>query len=74
MTKQEHAKYLADKFKEVAVPKYYAGAKEHGGNLWEVPTLKLMYEARSEVIDQFVYIQTAIDQMEALSLLKEEVI
>jgi len=32
-----------------------------------------MYEARSEVIDQFVYIQTAIDQMEALSPLKEEV-
>lgn len=65
MTPQEHAEHLAKKFESLVVAKYLAGQKEHGGHLWDVDLIPLLYEARSEAIDQFVYLQTAIDKLES---------
>ena len=60
----KHAMRIIDTFRDLAFKKYQQGAKEHGGNLWEVDILPLLYELRAEAIDSFVYVQTAIDELE----------
>lgn len=65
LTPEKHAEHLANKFKELAVDKYMRGHKKYGTLLWEADVLDLLYNAREEFIDGFVYIQTAIDAVES---------
>lgn len=60
----QHVTRLQSKFSNLLKAKYEAGAREHGGNLWDVDVLDLLYNLRDEVIDAFVYLQTAIDEFE----------
>lgn len=39
--------------------KYKKGVREHGGNLWDMPTIDLLDEAIMENMDQFAYLWTA---------------
>ena len=60
-----HIAQLADRFQSLMAQKYTLGAKEHGGDLRDTSVLGLLYMQREEVIDSFVYLQTAIDKLEA---------
>ena len=64
MTPEEHGKRNATLVHDLLLAKNAKGIKEHGGHLQEMPTLKALYEARDENIDQFSYIQQAIDNTE----------
>ena len=57
---EKHIKDIIQRFGELAYSKYEKGQIEHSGNLWEKPGMLDM--ALEELIDGFVYIQTAKDQ------------
>lgn len=61
---EDHAQHIVDMISSLTYSKYVKGATEHESKLWEYPVMSLLYEMRNEAIDQFVYIQTAIDLME----------
>lgn len=61
---EKHATYITDLISTLTYKKYKKGAIEHKSKLWEYPIISLLYEMRNESIDQFVYIQTAIDLYE----------
>lgn len=73
MTEQQtrHIIHLTDKFADLAYHKYEAGTREHGGLLTDVDILPLLYNLREEVIDSFVYLQTAIDAIEAKHVVEQ---
>jgi hypothetical protein len=57
--KQEaHLEFLKRRFADIVDPKYRKGAKEHGGNLWQMGNEKLLDCAIDEAIDQLVYLLT----------------
>lgn len=62
MTHQEHIDSITTKFKELATDKYFKGAKEHGGNLWDKQGLIDM--AIEEAIDQVIYLMTLKQQID----------
>lgn len=59
-----HLERMKNKFRALADKKYRKGQNEHGGNLFDKPTLELLKEIQAESIDLFIYTQTAIDRME----------
>lgn len=59
-----HRERILSIFKRAATEKYNNGFIEHGGGLQKMSALELLYEARAETIDQFIYIQTAIEKLE----------
>lgn len=61
---EDHATHITDIISDLMFKKYIAGAKEHQSKLWEFTPLQLAYEIRQEAIDQAVYAQTLIDQLE----------
>ena len=64
---QLHLDSLVASFESLVRPKYEAGAKEHGGTLSDMPVRDLLVNAREEVIDMFVYLQTAIEKLDTES-------
>lgn len=60
---KEHVGSIILDFSRKAQAKYEAGVKEHGGNLWEVPTLDLIEYAMEEAIDEYVYLYTLKQQI-----------
>lgn len=44
--------------------KYELGAKEHGGNLWDLSKEALVDQAIDEAIDQLVYLYTIKQKIE----------
>lgn len=62
---QEHIEDIAETFEDWMAHKYEAGAKEHGGNLWEMRQDDLLDNAIDEAIDLFVYLYTLKKQREA---------
>jgi len=62
MTQQEHVDGLKKKFSDMMQDKYIAGAKEHGGNLWE--KTGLLDSAIEEVIDLATYLLTLKEQQD----------
>jgi len=50
------------RFNDLALKKYEAGQKEHGGNLWEKPGL--LESMEEEVLDQWHFIQALKQQLE----------
>lgn len=61
---RQHILNLSRHFESLMTSKYVAGAKEHGGNLWERDPLWLIDQAILENIDQFVYLVTARNELE----------
>lgn len=60
MTEEQelHMKGLAMTFAHLMARKYRRGAKEHGGNIWDMSREKLLDNALDEAIDQVVYLLT----------------
>lgn len=54
----KHVEELGKEFYIAMALKYEAGAKEHGGNLWDVSEDQLLDFAIEEAIDQVVYLFT----------------
>lgn len=65
MTKaqEKHLRSIKQRFSMLVDSKYRAGAREHGNNLLKMKPLALLLEARDECVDQFVFIQRAIDEL-----------
>ncbi len=53
-----HLARIKHSFETRVDEKYKRGQKAHGGNLFELSALDLVYEALSEAIDQVVYLDT----------------
>lgn len=58
-SQSEHLGHLLDIITKLAKVKYAAGAKEHGGDLQNMPVGQLLDEAINENIDSLVYLITA---------------
>lgn len=69
LKQREHITELENRFLDVMSPKYKAGAIEHQSNIWDMPLEDLLKAINEEVIDAFVYTQTAVDI--ARKLIKE---
>lgn len=54
---------IKDEFFDLVDPKFRTGQEEHGGNIWDMPTIKLIDAAIDEAIDQFVYLYTLKQQL-----------
>lgn len=62
---QKHIAAIVRRFSKEATYKYAAGVREHGGNIWETPTLDLIVNAMQEMLDGYVYLYTIKEQIEA---------
>lgn len=58
---EEHLTGLTTRFATHVTRKYLKGAQEHGGNLWEKDGL--LQEAKDEVVDLWVYLDTLEQQL-----------
>lgn len=63
---EAHARGIGDEVRAILIAKYARGAKEHGGNLWEVPIMDMLDMAVEEAIDQCVYLITLRQKMSIL--------
>lgn len=61
---EEHLRRLNTRFVVANTAKYKNGAEEHKTNLWEYSLIDYLYFMRDEAIDQFNYVQTAIEVLE----------
>ena len=59
----QHVQAIAKDFTKRIIPKYEAGAIEHGTNVWDHPPEALIEHATEEVLDQFVYLYTLKEQL-----------
>lgn len=66
---EHHANEIFDDLRKQAIDKYLKGAREHGGNLWDVPLPQIVSYAKEEVLDQGSYLWTISEQLMALRLL-----
>ena len=59
---QQHLERMMARFTHALADKYTAGQREHGGNVW----LKrgMLREAKAEVLDLWVYLDTLEQQLE----------
>jgi hypothetical protein len=62
---QAHLDRMIERFTSALTTKYAAGQREHGGNVW----LKrgMLREAKAEVLDLWVYLDTLEQQIEERS-------
>ena len=66
IAQRAHALGIANRFHSMILAKYAAGAKEHGGNIWErYSELELIDSAIDEAIDQATYLLTLRDKIKA---------
>lgn len=63
-----HASKIAAKFKKDMTDKYMRGVKEHGGNVWEKPTYRYMWE---ELLDHVVYHAVFMDHVDQITKILE---
>jgi predicted PolB exonuclease-like 3'-5' exonuclease len=61
----QHLQTVLAHFEYEATEKYMNGQAEHGGNLFELPLLELIREAKKEAIDQYIYLDTAEQKVKA---------
>ena len=57
-SQEEHLASIQDQFFDWVGAKYPAGAKRHGGNLWDMSKEKLLDNAIDEAVDMVVYLLT----------------
>lgn len=60
---EAHLYHIKQTFFRLVDAKYRKGQAEHGGNLYDVPTLKMVEMAIEEAIDQFSYLLTIRDNL-----------
>lgn len=60
---KKHLEYIQKSFVELVGTKYRKGAKEHGGNLFDLSQLDLVEAAIGEAIDQFTYLWTLYQKL-----------
>ena len=60
---REHLGSIQLDFNRRVQKKYEAGAKEHGGNLWEKPLKWQLEQVMEEAIDSYTYAYTALEQL-----------
>lgn len=60
---ESHLEAIKQEFLLRVDQKYRAGVVEHGGNLWQNPTIILIEEAMNECVDKFAYLATAREQL-----------
>lgn len=53
-----HLQDVINTFNNRVTAKYKAGVEEHGGNLWDNDSLRLIEMAIDEAVDQVVYLTT----------------
>lgn len=58
---EQHLKLIKDSFQVLVDKKYRKGQQEHGGDLFNMSSLKLVDNAIDEAIDQIVYLFTLRD-------------
>lgn len=68
----EHIMGIIEDFSDKAFHKYENGVLEHGGNLWDMPLMKLIENSQEEHIDGYVYTKTIQEILEFL--LADEII
>jgi hypothetical protein len=61
---EEHLESIIDDFADIVDPKYRAGQKEHGGNLFDMSEKDLLDAALDEAVDQVVYLLTLRQKFE----------
>lgn len=68
MTKDQfnHVMLMTSHFDKFMSMKYAAGAKEHGGNLWDLSVIQLLDNMLAEVADQWAYLMTLRLKLEVL--------
>ena len=57
----EHIDGITERFKRDAYKKYVKGQKEHGGDLYNMPSKQLLKEIRNEIIDLVIYFDTLME-------------
>lgn len=57
-SQEAHLSKIKTAFSKMIDAKYRAGAKEHGGNLDDMPQEQLLQEIEAEIIDLVVYWMT----------------
>ncbi len=62
-SQEDHLQHIKAAFVAAVDAKYRAGAREHGGRLWEMTPRELVLEAMAEAVDQFTYLSTLLDKM-----------
>lgn len=55
---EAHLRTVKIDFYSIVDAKYRKGQEEHGGDLTDMPVLKLIDSAIEEAVDQFVYLTT----------------
>ncbi len=60
-----HIDNIVEDFASKATDKYQRGTIEHKGNIWDIPLPDLMTNLEEELIDAWVYLQTAKQRLEA---------
>lgn len=60
----EHINGITERFKRDAYRKYVKGQKEHGGNLYDMPSVELLKEIRNEILDLVIYFDTLVGKLE----------
>lgn len=69
----KHVIGIIEDFKDKCFTKYRLGAQEHGGDIWNMPALKLIEAGMEEAIDQYVYLYTLKEkEVERLRKLDEQ--
>ena len=69
--KEEKKKRIKNRLVQTVDSKYKAGAREHDGDLLDMPILQLLNEAIEENIDQFTYLTTLRDAIRDHGLMVE---
>jgi hypothetical protein len=58
LEQEKHIADIIDDFSTLADRKYRKGQQEHGGDLFNMSTIKLLDNAIDEAIDQVIYLLT----------------
>ncbi len=62
-SQEHHLATLKAAFSKAFDAKYRKGQADNGGNLFEMPMLDLIRNAKAEVLDQWAYLCTLEDQI-----------
>lgn len=63
IAREAHLDHILNEAHNRLDAKYRKGQAEHGGNLWDVPTLALVDNAIDEAIDQLTYLITIREKL-----------
>jgi len=66
LEKEDHMNYNIMAFDKQYESKYIAGAKEHGGNMWEMGLKQVVENAEDEVLDMWSYLRQIRKCMEEI--------